>query len=101
MAVAEHAADLRKMLNRTYDSGLMPREVPPIDVTQGSRSHLETYAPPAERDRLHKLADELDRAALDEIKYRFKRLTFDEMIELSEGISADPAKISSWAKSTA
>ena len=98
MANADFAArvktghtELQKIMGRD-----MPREVEAVP-----HAHMENYAPPAERDRLHKLADELDRAALDEIKYRFKRLTFDEMIELSEGISADPAKISSWAKSTA
>jgi hypothetical protein len=78
-------AVLRKMMARD-----MPREVAPVP-------RYDDYAPEGDRVRLHKLADELDRSKLDEIKWRFKNLSYGEMVELAEGIGADAAKIWAWA----
>ncbi len=95
MSGIETTDTIRKMLNRNgpIPPQDMPRPVP--SLAQGD------FAPPSERDRLHKLADELDRPALKEIAYRLAHLTFGEMVELSEGIGADAAKIWAWATADA
>ena len=76
---------LRKLMARD-----LPREVT-VPTNGGD------YAPPIERERLHKLANELDRRPLQEIAFRLAHLTYGEMVEYCEGIGGDPAKVWEWA----
>jgi len=78
-------AVLKKIMARD-----LPREV-------AVRGNGNDYAPPTERDRLHKLANELDRKPLQEIAFRLAHLTYGEMVEYCEGIGGDPAKVWDWA----
>ena len=60
------------------------------------RNPTSPYAPLAERVRLSALEEELARKPLEEIAERFSNLTYGDMIALSEGIGADPAKVWEW-----
>jgi hypothetical protein len=55
------------------------------------------YAPPDERSRLHKLAEELDRSALKEIAYRLAHLTYGELKDFAEGTKSNADDVWTWA----
>jgi hypothetical protein len=72
----------------------IPRGNGPGEMIAGD---LTPFTPPQERERLHKLASELDRRPLQEIAFRLAHLTYGEMVEYCEGIGGDPAKVWEWA----
>jgi hypothetical protein len=73
---------------------IMQRDLP-VDVPVPRTN--ESYAPPAERDRLRQLESELARSSLDEIAYRISHLTYGELKEFSSGIEGDPDKLWNWS----
>jgi hypothetical protein len=78
----------------------LPRMLKPQQLRslpQTADDSAKAYAPPSTRQMLTAIEAELSRKPLDEIAARLAKLTYGEMIELTNGLKAEANVVWEWA----